>query len=436
MGQVVGVLIGFLILGLMLAIHELGHYIAGRKLGFTVEEFSIFMGPRLLSWERNGIKYTLKLIPIGASVQFAGEYPEHDVPDSELRKGDFYERPRWARAITLLAGPLMNIVTAVIVFGLLYASVGFATTSVGQVAPDSLAATAGVVPGDRIVEIADYKVKTDLDMNIGLISHDAQLPYDLKVISASSDTVKTYAIQPATRVQYMLGVTFASEDGQPVIYEIDSALNPAASAFVLGDRILTVEGQPVTEDNFVTSVQQHATGVPIQFTVFRGSAETAISVTPVPVDTAVPLGISLAPNESALEAIPYTFSYIWSYTKGTGRVLGQVFQGRIAAKDSLTGPIGIVDMLSGVVTSERDAGVKFAQLFSMFGMVSLALGTANLLPIAPLDGGQLLLLGIESVRRKRLSVKAQSIITLAGVLFVLALALLSLSFDIGRIIGR
>ena len=91
-----GILVGLLILSIMMFVHELGHYLTGRRLGFNIEEFSIFMGPVLFSWERNHIRYSLKLLPIGASVRFSGEYPEPGEHSSD--PGDFYNRPKWARA--------------------------------------------------------------------------------------------------------------------------------------------------------------------------------------------------------------------------------------------------------------------------------------------------------------------------------------------------
>ncbi len=438
MNQLLGILAGLLILGIMLALHEFGHYIAGRLLGFKIIEFSIFMGPRLFSWEKNGIKYSLKLIPIGASVEFAGENSSEEEDESEEPyvpgPGDFYERPRWARAITLLAGPFMNLLTAFLVFAVMNMSLGFSTTKIGAVAADSLAARAGVEANERVVAIGSYKVNTNLDLSIGLQLQDQTKPYDLRVETANGQE-KTYTIEPATRVQYVLGISVLDDNGVPVIQSLDTERNPDATKFVLGDRVLEVDGNKVTSVDLPEALQAADGSAPIKVKVFRGSSEVELEVKLAPVDTAIPLGISLEGNETAIEAIPYTLSYMWSYTKGTGAILGQVFTGRIAAQDSLTGPVGIVNIFSDVVSSGYDFRVIVIQLASLFAMVSLALGIGNLLPIVPLDGGQLLLLLIETIRRKRLSEKTQNIVTMAGVIFVLALAVLALTFDLGRIFG-
>ncbi len=172
MQQLIGIITALIILSLMLFLHELGHFIAGRKLGFRVEEFSIFMGPRLLSWEKNGVRYSLKALPIGASVQFAGEYPDEE-EDYKMKPGDFYAQPVWARFITLLAGPFMNVLTAFLIFVIIFASLGFATTKVAELEEGSLAEQADLRPGEKIVRMNGSKIKCDFDLQIALMSRDA-----------------------------------------------------------------------------------------------------------------------------------------------------------------------------------------------------------------------------------------------------------------------
>lgn len=433
--QVIGIIVAIIILSLMLFLHELGHFIAGLKLGFKVEEFSIFMGPRLLSWERNGIRYSLKAFPIGASVQFAGEYPEDEGDGYKLKKGDFYERPPFARLITLLAGPMMNIVTAVLIFAIMFAVLGFGTTTIGQVSRDSLAAAAGVKPGERITSFNGQNIGTDLDLQIELSVANKNQPIAMDTVLPDGQT-RHYELKPGTVKRYAMGIVFSLKYPKPTIEDINTKLNPGASVFVLGDQITSVEGIPVTSENFRSIVQEHISAKPLKVTVIRGDKTLTLNVPTVASDEAMPLGIQLQANESPLQAIPYTFSFIGSYLKGTVRILGQVFAGRVSASDTLTGPVGIVDMFSGVVTADYQIGLKVQQMFRMFAIISLALGVSNLLPIPPLDGGQILLLALEKLRGKRLSLKAQNVVTIAGVVFVLALAVFALGFDVTRIVKR
>ena len=136
----VGILTGLLVLSLMMLVHELGHYLAGRALGFKIEEFSIFMGPVLFEWERDGIRYNIKLLPIGASVSFAGELTDgaDEPPTSETPRyapddpGLFYNRPRWRRAIVIAMGPLVNFLTAFLAFVVMFTTFGHTVPVLGQ----------------------------------------------------------------------------------------------------------------------------------------------------------------------------------------------------------------------------------------------------------------------------------------------------------------
>lgn len=435
MQQIAGILIAIIILSLMLFLHELGHFIAGRKLGFKIEEFSIFMGPRLLSWEKNGIRYSLKAFPIGASVAFAGEFPEDEDEDYKLSKGDFLERPIWARFITYLAGPMMNIVTALLLFAVLFASLGFATTEIASVQDKSLASEAHIKPGEKIFRINDEKVRTDLDLQIALTVSDPTKGYTIETLTPEGDK-KVYQL-PYTEVPaYKMGVVFDLNSEHPSVAKVDTKVNPAADMLVLGDQILAVDGEALTSQNAVEVINRHISSKPLKVKLLRGSEEKVIELPTAKVMQSLPLGLALSPNQSAWEAIPYTFSYIGSYVKGTFKILGQVFTGQVKASETLTGPVGIVDMFSGVVTAKVNIGFKLAQVLRLFAVISLALGVTNLLPIAPLDGGGILLLLLEKIRGKRLSIKAQSAVTIAGVVFILALAVMALGFDIKRIITR
>lgn len=442
MERIIGIIVALLILSLMLFLHELGHFIAGRKLGFKVIEFSIFMGPRLWSFERKGIRYSLKAIPLGASVEFAGEYPEEGENEKPLEKGDFYERPRWARMITLLAGPFMNILTAFLVFVILFSIIGFGTTKIAEVQENSLAGIAQVQAGEKLVSLNNYKINTDFDLQIALMTLDGDENFELQTLDPTTGEEKLYSLQNRTETQYKLGIVYDPADEKVVIHDIDTNINPEASKFVLGDQVLKVNDKETSVETFSDMVTEasllssHYTPE-AKFTVLRGSTEVELEIVLAPVEVPLGLGVFLDYNKSFLDAIPYTFSYMWSYIKGTGVIFGRIFQGKVAAQDALTGPVGIVDVFSGVVANNSfDFGAKAIQILNLFAAISLALGATNLLPIPPLDGGQLLILLIEKIRGKRLGIKAQTVVTIIGIVFVLSLTVLALGFDIHRIFNR
>ena len=243
-----GILTGILLLSVIMILHEIGHFATGRKLGFKVEEFSLFMGPRLLSREINGTRYSLKLFPIGASCRFAGEEGEEDdqtAADLAVdRDARFFDRPRWARAIVLTAGAAMNYLSGVLVFFLMFAWFGFATNTVALIGAGSQAETAGLKVGDRVVAVDGARVGTQLDF----VAHVMFLPPEdavtLTVETAGTREMRDVVLNPVKSSTYRLGVTVDLGGEQPVIMEVDPASNDGNPVLIKGDVLVSVNGVP------------------------------------------------------------------------------------------------------------------------------------------------------------------------------------------------
>lgn len=428
----VGILVGLVILGLMMTVHELGHYLVGRRLGFKIIEFQIFMGPELFSWTRNGTKYSLRLLPIGAAVQFAGEYAEEG---EALQPGDFYERPKSYRAAVLAAGPLVNILTGILAFYILFAISGYASPTLAAVQQNSLASEAGLESGDRITSFDGKPIRTDLDLSTSLQIADVGEPAVLTYVEAETGEKQETVWTPELMTTYYLGITIDVRTDQVSVMQVNTDINPAASVLRSGDIIHSVNGEKVTIDS-LPGVLEGLAGQAFELNLTRDGEEQTVSMSAVPAEVLRPAGLVLTLVEDPIEAIPYAFKYGWSMITSNIRLLGQVFSGDIAAQDSLTGPVGIVQIFTGVVSDNTvDVGARLLQLLSLFGLISIALGFTNLLPIPPLDGNQLLLTAVEAVRGKRLSEKVQNVVTITGVVLILGLAVMVLFFDISRLIG-
>ena len=432
MEKFIGIIVGLLILSVILIIHEAGHFFVGRKLGFKVVEFSIFMGPRIFSWTKDDVRYSIKLIPLGASVEFAGEYSD----DGEYipTEGDFFSQSIWKRALTMLAGPGANLIAASLAFIILFSIAGFQTTEISNIASNSLASMSEIKEGEIISEIADYKVNTDLDLKIATIIKDLSQPFTLKTIDANGKE-QNRTITPQNQTVYRMGINLTVDENKSIIvYSINSKFNPDADNFVLGDKLVKIEGQEVNINNYEEILSQYDDKKPLKVAVIRGNTESEIEVPLVSQEIPVPLGIELSENKNWYDSFLYAFKYQWSYVKGTVLALGKVISGGLPAKEALTGPVGIVDTFSNVlIDNEIDWGLKLINLLSLFGAISLALGVTNLIPMSPMDGGQLFLLIIEKIRGKRLSVKVENIIALTGVVLLLLLFVMALRFDLGRI---
>lgn len=431
--KIFGIIIGLLILSLILIIHEAGHFFIGRKLGFKVVEFSIFMGPRLLSWERKGVRYSIKAIPLGASVEFAGEYSEEEGSDKNI-EGNFFSQAIWKRALTMLAGPGFNLIAAFLAFILLFSINGFSSTKIDNISNNSLAYAAGMQAGETILELNDYKINTDFDLRISSTFIDPKENFTIKA-KAPDGNIKTYNIEPKTEKTYKMGVQLSiNEDKSLSIAKIDKDFNPDASKFVLGDKLIDIEGEKITSDNMQDLLHKYGEKGSVNVKLLRGSNTISLNIKLAESETLLPLGIELEKNNNALKIVPHSLKYMWSYTRGTGAILGRVITGNLPASDALTGPVGIVSTLGTVATQASvNIGIKLMNLLSLFASISLALGIANLIPIVPMDGGQLALLLIEKIRGKRLSVKAENIITIIGIVVFMLLFIFALGIDIGRI---
>ena len=435
MSNVMGVVIGLLILSVMMIVHELGHYLTGRKLGFKIEEFAIFMGPVLFSWERNGIKYSIKLLPIGASVRFAGEYSESAVADDD--PGHFFNRPKWARALVIVTGPALNLLSGVLAFLIMFASFGYTIPVISQVADKTLAAAAGLQPGDRLVRAAGKPVRTTLDYQ----SLDAFIAYDTPIelqVRGTDGKLRTVTLQPATIKRYRLGITIQADATQKgaIVKTVDATSNQGQPVLQPGDVLLSVNGVAYEDTAAFSAAIEKSAGQPLTLSVLRGGQTASLSMVATQYEEAVARGVYFQVSRDFVPAIGQAFQWSWSIFKVTLRSVGMIFTGALQAKDTLSGPVGVVTMISDVVQQKQPLADTIFQLLWLFALVSVSLGFMNLLPIPPLDGNHLVLIVVEAIRRKRLSEKVQNLIGMVGIGLIIMLALAGLYFDVLRLISR
>ena len=428
-----GIVVGLLILSVMMIVHELGHFLTGRKLGFKIEEFAIFMGPVLFSWERKGIKYSIKLLPIGASVRFAGEYSETSLADED--PSFFFNRPRWARAAVIITGPLLNLFSGMLAFLIMFSVFGYTVPVIDQIEQNTLAATAGLVPGDRIIEMNGKAIRTTLDYSGLEMFIKYETPIALTVRKPDGQK-RNVALQPAFIKRYRLGINILYDAAQKTatIQEVDESSNQGNPVLKTGDILLSVNGVPYGSDNFSASIDASG-GQPISVSVMRDGKATDLTMVATSYNDPVARGIYFKSQTAFLPAVGQSAEWCWSIVKVTVRSLGMLFTGDLKAKDTLSGPVGVVSMISNVVTEEQPLADKILQLLWMFALVSVSLGFMNLLPIPPLDGNHLILIGVEAIRGKRLSQKVQNAIGIIGIGLIILLALAGLYFDVLRLAG-
>ena len=257
-----GIVIGILILSLLMVLHELGHFLMGRALKFNIEEFSIFMGPKLFQWTRKDIKYSIRLFPIGAFVRFAGEEERTVVGDPGL----FYRRPRWARTLVIGAGPVVNMFAGIVAFLVLFAILGYSTPFLVAPAAESQAAAAGLAAGDRVLSVngSSLWATMDYDMENGFVANTAAI--SLRIQPANGSAARTVNLVPVKSKAYRLGITTQGQsvEGGLLVLSVDATSNGGSPVLAVDDVLVSVNGvASLDRDKLTAAVQAGAAAISI-----------------------------------------------------------------------------------------------------------------------------------------------------------------------------
>ncbi|HZJ69105.1 MAG TPA: RIP metalloprotease RseP, partial [Candidatus Eisenbacteria bacterium] len=381
--------------------------------------------------------YSFKLLPIGASVQFAGEYSDEEAEDVKYDQNDptlFFNRPRWARAIVVACGPLANFVTAFLAFVIMFTAFGVIVPKLDQPPSDSLAYEAGVEAGDKLLEINDQKIRTAADYSMIQAFLDPEETINLTIESKTGQE-KHFSLQPRTEEKYRLGISQGiSAENNNVVIEVDPNSNQAEPVLEVGDKILSINGVPFSDQESIAKEISQAESQKLSLTVLRDGEAIELSMVTTLYNDPVSHGLFFTESKSFGDILYQSVHYPWSIVKSTIKGLGMVFTGESKFSESVTGPVGIVKMFGDVVSDSPNIGLMVYQLLFYFSLISVAIGFTNLLPIPPLDGHHLLILAIEGIRRKDLPDKFKHVLTAVGLILILLLAIFVIYFDIRKII--
>jgi regulator of sigma E protease len=432
-----------LVLGILIFVHELGHFLMARRIGVRVLVFSLGFGPKLLKFRRGDTEYCVSAIPLGGYVKMAGENPE----DSRTGASDeFLSKSKWQRFQVLVMGPVMNIALALLVMaGVLYyngADVpAFAQEPVvvGFIEPDSAAAKAGIQLGDHITEVEGERVDNWEDFGLETVTR-ANRPTRLTIIRGSKTIEQE--IVPGARGKYEEGVTGLKPIVRPQIIGVQPGEPAEQSGLRAGDVILAVNGQRpliswIGPDNMtptanVTEVIRANEGKPLTYQVSRDGQEHSIVVTPRKTSGIVRIGATINPLEvrviqpSLAGAFKLSAERNWQATKMIMRTLGGLFTRDTPVKQ-LMGPVAIAGL------SGEAAQAGWLQLFSLVSMISLNLGLLNLMPVPVLDGGHIMILALEGLSRRDFSMKVKEKMLLAGFVLLLMLMVTVIYNDLARL---
>jgi len=419
------------VLGVLVFVHELGHFLVARWLGVRVITFSIGFGPKLLKFRRNDIEYCISAFPLGGYVKMAGENP--DEPLSGTGE-EFLSRSRWDRFRILLAGPVMNIVLAVALMWIAYAqgaqvpAFQDAPVVVGAVNPKSPAEASGIKPGDRIIKVGSQSVATWEAFYL-TIGGRANRQVPITLLREGRDMVVT--VTPVGQTRMQIGDIGVLPDVHPSISGIERDGPAEKAGFKVGDVVIAAAGETVIFSEQLTATIRKFPGVPVSFRVTRDGAPLDITVTPRRQGQIGLIGINI--QNAFIVVQPGVIGALWmsidrniQFGGLIVRTLGGLFT-RETSPTQLMGPVAIAQM------SGEQAARGWIDFITFIASLSLNLGLLNLLPIPILDGGHIFIMAIESVARRDLSLKVKERVMMAGFVALMLLMVTVVYNDLSRI---
>lgn len=428
------IFLAVIIFGVLVFIHEFGHFIIAKKNGVRVIEFSIGMGPTLFSFDKGDTKYSLKLLPFGGACQMLSkEFPGEEETVMDVEKS-FESKSVWSRMAIIFAGPFFNFVLAFVLAIIVLGFMGYDPAVVTAVGSGSAAEAAGLKVGDVITEYDGTNV--DVGRDIYLEQYIDGIDGDGVEITYERDGKEyTTTIKPQFIEKYMLGLTYTPGDEKAFISEVveDGPLKNAG--FKAGDYIVEIDGTAIDSANdFANYVaQKPITEEKMHIVAYRGDEKIEADVTPVLGIQGYDLGFSYNVSNtekcSALNVFKYGYVEVRYQVRLVFKSLGMLFTGELGIND-FSGPVGIVDAIDTVYEGSKEDGTKyvFANMITFTILLSANLGVMNLLPIPGLDGGRLMFLIIEAIKGK--PVKHEAYINMAGMLLLMLFALYILFKDI------
>lgn len=410
-----------LVLGFLVFVHELGHYLAARHVGVKVERFSIGFPPKAIGRTVGETEYVLSWIPLGGYVKLFGQNIDDEDPADPR---NYASKTKWQRAYILVAGPAMNLVAALALMALVY-MIGVETPAYRFSAPrlyaveaGSPAETAGLRAGDRLTAVDGKAVESWQALYDGIeegVIHGRPLTFTVARGPATLDL-------DADSDVFAAGKPFG---WQPVIPPLVGEFGPdspaRAAGLERGDVLTAIDGRPVRTWSEVPDEIQRSEGRPLAITVQRGGAAFTYTVTPRhdPVRNRWLIDIALATHSERhgpLASVRLGGERLVNLTKATFLFLGRMLTGS-GSLDALGGPVKIASVVGEAARS------SVSQLVFLMAFISLQLGIFNLLPIPALDGGHIFMLGVEALNRGPLSPRVRERTQMIGLSLLILLIL-------------
>jgi regulator of sigma E protease len=454
-----------LVLGVMILVHELGHFIAARLFGVRVDVFSIGFGPRLFGWKRGATDYRVSALPLGGYVRMAGQDPSEidsahstSIPGTEkektyapypqlqaLAKGapdELMNKPRWQRAIISFAGPFVNLIFPVLLLTVYFTTIGIPypeyqdkPVQVTAVPANSPAAAAGLRAGDKMLALDGEQNPTweQAEKVLTKLTPDSKLSMEVEDGGAKKSVTLPVEQKDIEQPERLLG--FAPI--RPVLEDVAPGYPAQRAGLKENDVVTAVDGQKIQWWGQFTERVRGSNGKPVALDVERKGQPLHLVVTPQAAtnergETIYQIGVQVH-EDTAYKRVAFSegAKYAGQVTvekiRETASIVGRLFSGRVSLKQ-LQGPVGIT----------RAAGQAAKKgplaLISLMVLISVNLGILNLLPIPILDGGHILLLGIEGILRRDMSMAFKERFVQVGLVFLLVVFAIVMYNDVVRLL--
>jgi len=426
------------VLGVLVFIHELGHFLLARWNGVRVLTFSLGFGPKLVKVQRGDTEYCVSAIPLGGYVKMAGENPEDSPTGAD---DEFMSKSKWQRFQILIAGPVMNILLAVVLLAavLMRGADVLAYLDqpavVGAVQDGSPAQKAGIQPGDTITKLGTAAVRTweQLDM---AVAARPEREVDVTVLRGGHEEhlkVRPDLTELRTRsdARFQVGTIGVLPDVYPSVRSLVPGSPAEAAGLKPGDVILSVDGKRVVFQSMVIDVISKKADQPIVVKFRRDGREQEITVTPKKDGDTAKIGMYM--NEATRSFKPTPIEAIGMSIQRniemSGMILGtlkDLLTGEASPKQ-LMGPVGIAQL------SGESAQAGWIALLGLMASISLNLGLLNLMPIPVLDGGHIFIMAIETISRRDFSLQVKEKMLFVGFVLLMTLMVTVIYNDLTRI---
>jgi regulator of sigma E protease len=421
------------VLGVLVFVHELGHFLAAKRVGITVLKFQLGFNPTILSFKRGDTEYSIGALPLGGYVKMAGESPD------EGRTGqpdEFLSKSKWERFQVLVMGPVMNLALAVFLLAVvLYQGAEMPIYQdlppvVGFVETASPAEQVGIEPGDRVVAVAGRQVDTWSAFVIG-VGTRSNREIELKLLRGGQEITRMVTPVPDADSRFEIGDIGVLPDTHPVIRSVNPGDPADRDGVEAGDLILAADGEPVIfqyqfrdiiakhpEEEMALTVERNGETVELTVTPDRRGQIGYLGVVPADQSVSIKPGLVQALRMSVDQNVEMSLLIlhtIWDLIR------------REIPPSQLMGPVAIAQL------SGESAQLGWIALFSLMASISLNLGLLNLLPIPILDGGHITIMALEGVARRDFSIRVKEKMLLAGFVVLMMLMVTVIYNDLARI---